>query len=125
MAALTTVQTILDEDLVGNSARVGAVLLREMQRLQEKYEFVGDVRGKGLLIGMDLVKDRETKQLLSGPASEEIFHLALERGLLLMGYFPRVRINPPLVITEAEAREGAAILDDVFGEVERRGLHRQ
>jgi 4-aminobutyrate aminotransferase / (S)-3-amino-2-methylpropionate transaminase / 5-aminovalerate transaminase len=125
MAALTTVQTILDEDLVGNSARVGAVLLREMQRLQEKYEFIGDVRGKGLLIGMDLVKDRETKQLLSGPASEEIFQLALERGLLLMGYFPRVRINPPLVITEAEARQGAAILDEVFGEVARRGLHRQ
>jgi 4-aminobutyrate aminotransferase-like enzyme len=125
MAALTTVQTILDEDLVGNAARVGAVLLREVEKLAEKYEFVGDVRGRGLLIGMDLVKNRETKELLSGAVSEEIFHLALERGLLLMGYYPRVRINPPLVITEAEAREGVAILDEVFGEVARRGLHRQ
>jgi len=124
-AALTTIETILDEDLVGNSDRVGSVLLREVENLKEKYEFVGDVRGKGLLIGMDLVKDRQTKELLSGAAMEEIFRLALQRGLLLMGYFPRVRINPPLVITESEARDGAAILDEVFGEISRRGLHRQ
>jgi 4-aminobutyrate aminotransferase-like enzyme len=125
MAALTTVKTIVEDNLVENSARVGAVLLRECEKLMDKYEFVGDVRGRGLLIGMDLVKDRETKQFLSAKAGEEIFRLAFERGLLLMGYFPRVRINPPLVITETEARDGAAILDEVFAEVARRGIHRQ
>jgi 4-aminobutyrate aminotransferase/(S)-3-amino-2-methylpropionate transaminase len=124
-AALTTLETILDEELVENSERVGAVLLSELRRLQEKYEFIGDVRGAGLLIGLDLVKDRASKQPLARAVTEEIFRSAFRRGLLLMGYFPRVRINPPLILTESEARDGAAILDEVFAEVARTGRYRQ
>jgi len=124
-AALTTVQAILDERLVENAARVGAVLLNELRGLQEKYEFIGDVRGAGLLVGLDLVKDRRSKEPLSPAVSEEIFLGALRRGLLLMGYFSRVRINPPLILTEREARDGVAILDEVFAEVARTGRHRR
>jgi 4-aminobutyrate aminotransferase-like enzyme len=124
-AALATLETILDEELVENSERVGAVLLSELRRLQEKYEFIGDVRGAGLLIGLDLVKDRVSKEPLARAVTEEIFRNAFRRGLLLMGYFPRVRINPPLILTESEARDGAAILDEVFAEVARTGRHRQ
>ena len=124
-AALTTIETIIDEALVDNAERVGAVLLHELRRLQEKYEFIGDVRGSGLLIGLDLVKDRSTKQPLSPAVSEQIFLGALRRGLLLMGYFSRVRINPPLILTETEARDGVAILDEVFAEVARGGSYSQ
>jgi 4-aminobutyrate aminotransferase / (S)-3-amino-2-methylpropionate transaminase / 5-aminovalerate transaminase len=124
-AALTTIETILDDDLVDNAERVGAVLLRELQHLQDKYEFIGDVRGSGLLIGLDLVKDRSTKEPLSSAVTEGIFRGALQRGLLLMGYFSRVRINPPLILTETEARDGVAILDEVFAEVARTGRYRQ
>jgi 4-aminobutyrate aminotransferase/(S)-3-amino-2-methylpropionate transaminase len=124
-AALTTVETIIDEELVENAERVGAVLLRELRGLQEKYPFVGDVRGAGLLIGLDLVKDRGSKEPLSSAVSEQIFLGALRRGLLLMGYFSRVRINPPLILTEQEARDGVAILDEVFAEVARSGAYRQ
>ena len=120
-AALTTIETIIDEDLVDNAERVGAVLLHELRALQEKYEFIGDVRGAGLLIGLDLVKDRTTKEPLSPAVTEQIFLGALRRGLLLMGYFSRVRINPPLILTETEARDGVAILDEVFAEVARGG----
>lgn len=123
-AALATVQTILDEGLVDNSANVGSVLLRELEALQEKYEIIGDVRGKGLLIGLDLVKDRRTKEPLEAEITEEIFRGALERGLLLMGYFSRVRINPPLVISEREAKDGVAILDEVFAGITRRHRYR-
>ena len=124
-AALTTIETIIDEELVDNAARVGAVLLHELRGLQDKYEFIGDVRGAGLLIGLDLVKDRSTKEPLSSAVSEQIFLGALRRGLLLMGYFSRVRINPPLILTETEARDGVAILDEVFAEVARAGSYRQ
>ena len=124
-AALTTVHAILDERLVDNAARVGAVLLRELRGLQEKYEFIGDVRGAGLLVGIDLVKDRRSKEPLSPEVSEDIFRGALSRGLILMGYFSRVRINPPLILTESEARDGVAILDEVFAEIARTGRHRQ
>lgn len=124
-AALTTIETIIDDNLVENSARVGALLLHELQGLQEKYEFIGNVRGAGLLLGMDLVKDRKTREPLPSKVTEFIFLEALRRGLLLMGYFSRVRINPPLILTETEARDGIAILDEVFAEVARAGMHRQ
>lgn len=124
-AALTTIETIVDDDLVENSERVGAFLLRELQRLQEKHELIGHVRGAGLLLGMDLVKDRKTREPLAPKVSEFIFLEALRRGLLLMGYFSRVRINPPLILTESEARDGIDILDEVFTEVGRAGMHRQ
>jgi len=74
---------------------------------------------------MDLVKDRTTKEPLAREVTEQIFLGALRRGLLLMGYFSRVRINPPLVLTEREARDGVAILDEVFAEVSRSGRYRQ
>ncbi len=109
-----TLRAIQEENLVENSRRVGAVLLARLQSLQEKFEFVGDVRGRGLMIGIDLVRDRRTKQELSHRVTEVIFKEALRRGLLTMGYFPRMRINPPLVITEEQAEAGAAILDEVF-----------
>jgi 4-aminobutyrate aminotransferase/(S)-3-amino-2-methylpropionate transaminase len=124
-AALTTVEVILEEGLVENAARVGAVLLDELRGLQEKYEFVGDVRGAGLLVGLDLVKDRTTKEPLSRELCERVFLGALRRGLLLMGYSSRVRINPPLVISEAEVREGVAILDEVFADIARSGDYRR
>ena len=124
-AALATVETIIDENLVANAEQVGEVLLQELRELQEKYEFIGDVRGAGLLIGLDLVKDRATKEPLSSAVTEQIFLGALRRGLLLMGYFSRVRINPPLVLTETEARDGAAILDEVFAEVASSGAYRR
>jgi 4-aminobutyrate aminotransferase-like enzyme len=123
-AALVTVQTILDERLVESSAAVGSVLLRELRALQEKYEFVGDVRGQGLLIGLDLVKDPRTKEPLDAEITEEIFRGALERGLLLMGYFSRVRINPPLILSESEAKDGVAILDEVFAGIARYNRYR-
>jgi 4-aminobutyrate aminotransferase-like enzyme len=75
------------------------------------------VRGRGLLIGVELVRDRKTKEPLSGKVTELIFKEALKRGLVIMAYFPRIRINPPLVITEEQAEAGAAILDEVFAHV--------
>ena len=124
-AALATVETIVDDGLAENAARVGAVLLRELRRLQDRYELIGDVRGAGLLIGLDLVKDRRTKEPLAREVCERVFLGALRRGLLLMGYFSRVRINPPLIITETQARDGVAILDEVFAEVSADGSHRR
>src|SRR5262249_19213566 len=123
-AALTTVQTIIDEGLVENAERVGAVLLRGLRELQEKYEVIGDVRGKGLLIGVDLVTDRTRKTPLPSRITESIFLGALRRGLLVMGYFSRMRINPPLVLTEREALDGVAVLDEVFAEIARDGQYR-
>ena len=117
VAVATTIKTILKDKLVENSRKVGAMLLGKLRAMQEKYEFIGDVRGKGLLIGMDLVRDLKTREPLSRKVSELIFSEALKRGLFTMAYFPRVRINPPLVITNEQAEVGAEILDEVFAHV--------
>ena len=124
-AALATLETVLDENLAERAATLGEEMQRRLRAMQEKYEFIGDVRGVGLLIGMDLVKDRRTKEPLARETCERIFLGALRRGLLLMGYFSRVRINPPLVLTETQARDGVAILDEVFAEVSADGSHRR
>lgn len=111
-AALATLETLLDERLVENSARVGARLLTGLRRLQERFDFIGDVRGRGLLIGIDLVKDQATKEPLPKPLCEKLFQEALQRGLIFMGYTPRVRIHPPLILTEEQADHGVAILEE-------------
>jgi 4-aminobutyrate aminotransferase-like enzyme len=118
-AALATLETVLDENLVERSATLGEEMKQRLRQMQEKYEFIGDVRGAGLLIGLDLVKDRKTKEPLAKPVTERIFLACLRRGLLLMGYQPRVRINPPLTITREEIDHGLGVLDDVFAEIAR------
>jgi 4-aminobutyrate aminotransferase-like enzyme len=65
------------------------------------------------------VSSRETNELLPRPATERIFLDALEHGLLMMGYFPRIRINPPLTITLEQAERGLDILDQVFARAAR------
>lgn len=119
-AVLSTIETILDEALVDNARQVGAFMLERLRAMQEKYEFIGDVRGLGLLIGLDLVKDRRSKAELNRRVTELIFREALKRGLLLMGYMPRVRINPPLTISRELADTGLAILDEVFAFIAER-----
>lgn len=121
-AALTTIETIVDEKLADNAERVGALLLRELRVLQEKYRFIGDVRGTGLMIGVELVRDRRTREPLPATACEFVFMEALRRGLLTMGYVARIRIHPPLVLSESEARDAVTILDETFAALERSGL---
>lgn len=113
-AALATLEAIVDEGLVEHAAKLGAHMLDRLRAMQEKYWFIGDVRGVGLMIGVDLVGDRKTNELLNRPATERIFLDALQHGLLMMGYFPRIRINPPLTTTREQADQGLDILDRVF-----------
>jgi len=116
-AALATLETILDENLVERSRALGEDMKRRFLEMKEKYEFIGDVRGLGLLIGIDLVKDRKTKEPLDRKVTERIFLECVRRGLLVMGYMPRMRLNPPLTITAEEIDRGLGILEEVFGEI--------
>ena len=116
-AGLASIETIIGEDLVSNADRVGRVLLTELAKLQDKFRFIGDVRGRGLLIGVELVADRNTKEPLDKRIMRQLFHAALDRGLVTMSYSHVIRINPPLVITEDEARQGVAILAECFAAI--------
>jgi 4-aminobutyrate aminotransferase/(S)-3-amino-2-methylpropionate transaminase len=123
-AGLASLEIILKEDLVRNAERVGLVMLERLRAFKEKYRCVGEVRGKGLMLGIELVKDRQTKEPLDKAVTEELFQECVGRGLLAMCYSRVVRINPPLVITEATALAGLNILDQALETVLRRhGLH--
>ncbi|HEY7683908.1 MAG TPA: aspartate aminotransferase family protein [Gemmatimonadales bacterium] len=118
-AARATVETIIAEGLVAHSARLGARMLAEMKRWESELPIVSDVRGVGLMIGMDLVKPG-TRTLLDTGLTRWIFDTLLSRGVLAMIYSPVVRINPPLVIREEEALEALAIMKDVLREAAER-----
>ena len=116
-AALATIRAIIDERLVEHTATVDAMMREGLLALQEKYAFIGNVYGMGLLLGLDLVKDRRTKEPLSASVTEYMFQETLRRGLLVMNFSHRIRINPPLVIAAEQAQEGIAILDEVFDHI--------
>ena len=115
-AALATMD-ILEREAIGNAARVGAQIMERLESWKHSHPSVGDVRGRGLMIGIELVRDLDSKELFGKKVTELIFSECLKRGLVIMGYFPKIRNNPALVITEAQADAGIGILDEVFAHV--------
>jgi 4-aminobutyrate aminotransferase / (S)-3-amino-2-methylpropionate transaminase / 5-aminovalerate transaminase len=109
-AADAVTRVIVDEKLDAHAADIGAALLEGLVQLQRQHRVIRAVRGAGLFLGVDLDLDRA--------GSERLFHACLRRGLLTMAYTPRVRINPPLVITRAQALDGLDRLDDALGSLQ-------
>ncbi len=120
-AILASVTVIEEERLVENAERVGAFMLRRFREMQERYPFIGDVRGKGLLVGVELVKDRTTKEPLAKDVCVRLFRECLERGVVSMVYSPSFRVNPPLTIDEGTVDVALGILDEVFARLAREG----
>jgi len=114
-AARVTIETIVEDQLVEHARRLGDKMLAEMKRWEAELPIVSDVRGRGLMIGMDLVV-LGTRQLLDKKTARWIFDTLLARGVLAMIYNPEVRINPPLVIDEDQAMGALATMKDVLGE---------
>ncbi len=115
-----TLSTIIDEKLVENSRVVGEYMLGKLREMQNKYSFIGDVRGRGLMIGVELVADRKTKEDLPKHVNRQLFDECLKRGLMSMCYSHTIRINPPLIITKAQADEGLAKLDEAFAAISKK-----
>ncbi len=118
-AARAAVEIIAEEGLVENSKRVGALMLERFKKFEQKFSFVGGVQGKGLLIRVEFVKNKNTRERLDKKICEGIFLRAMKKGLLTMAYTNSFRVNPPLVLDEATAMEGMDILEEVFEETEK------
>jgi 4-aminobutyrate aminotransferase len=119
VAARATIQVIEEENLLENVHTVGAYFRSKLEGLKEKYTLIGDVRGMGLMQGLELVKDRATKE----PAPEatvQLMERARENGLLIGkgGLYGNVlRLSPPLNIAKADVDEAIRLLDKSFSEV--------
>ncbi len=118
-AGLASLEIITGENLVENAEKVGRTMLQKLEVMREKHPIIGDVRGKGLLLGLELVKDRRSKELVSKDFTKALFQECLRRGLVAMSYTPVIRINPPLNIDERTALDGLEILDEAIGAVAR------
>jgi 4-aminobutyrate aminotransferase-like enzyme len=123
-AGAAALRIIDEEELTENARVVGAAMLRELEGFVDRYPFVGFVQGAGLFLRVELVRDKKTKEPLPRRITERIFTECVRRGLLTMSYSPHFRIQPPLTTDEATAKNGLAILREVFDLVEREGWWR-
>jgi 4-aminobutyrate aminotransferase-like enzyme len=113
-AGAAAVRAIEEERLVENAQQVGAAMLGALRPLVHEYPFVGEVRGRGLFLGIELVREKKTKEPLSVGVARRIFDECVKRGLLTMAYAPSFRIQPALTIDLATAMNGVAVLREVF-----------
>ena len=121
-AAVASIETFKDEGIVENAAAMGETLAEQLPKLAERHPSIGDVRGRGLFWGLELVRNRETREPLvpfnaGGEAAQPITKLskaALEAGLYLFVHWNVVMVAPPLNITREELDEGLAILDETL-----------
>jgi 4-aminobutyrate aminotransferase/(S)-3-amino-2-methylpropionate transaminase len=120
-AALAVLDILVEDDLLKKAEILGNTVFNRLKSLQEKYEIIGDVRGKGPMLAMELVKDRETRQ----PATDEakkLCSLCYDKGLVLLscGNFGNViRTLMPLVITDDQLDKGFAIMEESFAALDR------
>ncbi|MBO0723068.1 MAG: acetyl ornithine aminotransferase family protein [Blastocatellia bacterium] len=115
-ASLVTIE-LLKESLIANAAKMGSYLLEGLRDLMKKHRIIGDVRGKGLMIGIELVKERETKE----PHPDALLSVEIEcfrRGLIIQGAgTSTIRLSPPLVIDQQQCDFALKTLDEAIGMV--------
>jgi len=110
-ASLATIE-LLEQGLIDNAAHVGAHLMARLHDLPQRFPIVGDVRGLGLMIGIELVRDQVTKERAGG-LRDKLVQMCFERGLLLLGAGPNtIRLCPPLVITTDQADFAAETIEE-------------
>ncbi len=120
-AAIETIR-LIEEEYMDNSAHVGQYTLDALEEIAARHPSMGDVRGKGLMIGVEFVKDKATKER-GIDIRNAMVHSAFEHGLLLLGCGRNtVRITPPLNVTEAEINEGLEIFEAAVTEAESKLL---
>ena len=120
-AANATIQVLEEEHLLNRANRLGAIFTDRLRELQNQYELIGDIRGPGLMIGVELVKDRITKE----PAREETNRFVkegLKRGVIFgeskyLGLGNIVKIKPPLVITEIQVAKTLDVFEEILREI--------
>ena len=116
-AAVASLEVILEEGLVERSAHLGDLLLARMAEMMERHPLIGDVRGKGCLLGIELVRDRVTKE----PADAEghlVYQKAFAKGLAWIPAGNVLRMSPPIIMDDDLALKGMDLVEEAIAEVE-------
>jgi 4-aminobutyrate aminotransferase len=119
VAAALATYDLLQRELIANAARVGEFILRQMAGWRDCHKVVGDIRGKGLMIGIEFVRDQKTKQR-APEIRNQVLQAAFQKGLLVLGAGENtLRLAPPLIIDEDQAQFAVQTLDACISQIER------
>lgn len=117
-AALASTEVIIEEKLLENARRLGEVALKRMERMKQEHRMVGDVRAKGCLMGIELVKDRATKEPFN-EAGKRVYQKAFQKGLAWIPAGHILRMSPPIIMDEDMLLKGLDIIDEAIGETQK------
>jgi 4-aminobutyrate aminotransferase/4-aminobutyrate aminotransferase/(S)-3-amino-2-methylpropionate transaminase len=117
-AALASIEVIEEEDILQNVRTVGDYFMKRMLKMKEDHPIIGDVKGKGFLLGIELVKDKKTKEPFE-EAGKLVYQKAFKRGLAWIPAGHILRMSPPLIMDEKYAKLGMDIIEDAIAEVEK------
>lgn len=117
-AALASIEVIEEENLLEHSTMLGEVMMTRMREMQERHPIIGDVRGKGCLLGIELVKDRVTKEPFE-EGGRLVYQKAFRKGLAWIPAGHILRMSPPIIMSPELALKGLEIIEESIAEVER------
>lgn len=117
-AALASIEVIEEEDLCGRSAHLGEILLKEMHAMAARHPIIGEVRGLGCLLGIELVKDKATREPFE-KAGQLVYQKAFRKGLAWIPAGHILRMSPPMIMEDDLALKGLAIIEEAIYETER------
>jgi 4-aminobutyrate aminotransferase/4-aminobutyrate aminotransferase/(S)-3-amino-2-methylpropionate transaminase len=116
-AALASIEVIEEEDLLENATRVGKFIMKRLEQMKDRHPIIGDVKGKGMLLGIELVKDKATKEPFE-QAGKLVYQKAFAKGLAWIPAGHILRMSPPIIMDEHYAAMGLDMIEDAIGEVE-------
>jgi 4-aminobutyrate aminotransferase/4-aminobutyrate aminotransferase/(S)-3-amino-2-methylpropionate transaminase len=117
-AALASIEVLEEENLLENVRTVGAAIMARMERMKAQHPIIGDIKGKGFLLGMELVKDKATKEPFA-EAGKLVYQKAFSRGLAWIPAGHILRMSPPLIMDEKYAMKGLDMIEDAITDVEK------
>lgn len=117
-AALASIEVMEEEDILQNVRTLGDLFMKRMRKMQQEHPIIGDVKGKGLLLGLELVKDKTSKEPFA-KAGERVYQKAFSKGLAWIPAGHILRMSPPLIIDEAHAQLGMDLIEESIAEVEK------
>ena len=117
-AALASIEVIEEENLLERSMHLGEIALKRMEKMKQEHAIVGDVRSKGCLMGIELVKDKATKEPFD-EAGKLVYQKAFRKGLAWIPAGHILRMSPPVVMTDEVLLKGLELIDESIGETEK------
>jgi 4-aminobutyrate aminotransferase-like enzyme len=116
-AALASIEVIEEENLCQRSAHLGEILLQRMKKMEQQYPIIGEVRGLGCLLGIELVKDKTTKEPFE-KAGQMVYQKAFAKGLAWIPAGHILRMSPPMIMEDEVALKGLAIIEEAIYETQ-------